>query len=58
MGRKEQRELEIHTLDLAELRTNVSTTVNDAWTDPGSVGELAGFFVDLRDKLTGRSKDQ
>jgi hypothetical protein len=45
-------------LDLAELGANIGTTVNDTWADPGSVGELARLVKDLRDKLTGGSKDQ
>jgi len=45
-------------LDLTELVTNVGTTVNDAWADPRTVGELAGLLVDLRDKLTSRGKDE
>jgi hypothetical protein len=46
------------TLDLAELRTNVGTTVDNTWANPRSVSELARFLVDLRNKLTGRCEDQ
>jgi hypothetical protein len=46
------------TLDLSELRTNVCTTVNNARSDPRSVGKLSGLLKDLRDKLTGGSKNQ
>jgi hypothetical protein len=46
------------TLDLAKLRSNIGTTVNNAWSDPRSVGELTGLFVNLRDQLTGWSKDK
>lgn len=45
-------------LNLAELRTNVGTTVHDARTDPRAVGELASLVVDLGNELTGRSEDQ
>jgi hypothetical protein len=46
------------TLDLTELRTDVGTTINNTRSNPGSVCELAGLIVDLRDKLTGGGKDQ
>jgi len=46
------------TLDLAKLRSNIGTTVNNAWSDPRSVGELTGLFVNLRDQLTGWCKDE
>jgi hypothetical protein len=45
-------------LDLAKLRTNVGTTVDDARADPGSVGKLARLIVDLGDQLTSGSQDQ
>jgi hypothetical protein len=40
------------TLDLSELRANVSSSIDDTWANPGAVGELSGLFVDLRDQLT------
>ena len=46
------------TLDLAKLGTDIGTTVDDAWSNPRSVGELAGLLENLGNKLTGRSKDQ
>jgi hypothetical protein len=46
------------TLDLTKLRANVSTTIDDAWSNPGSVCKLAGFVENLRDKFTGWCKDQ
>lgn len=46
------------TLDLSELGANVGTTIDDARSDPGSVGELSGLVVDLRNKLTSGSEDQ
>lgn len=45
-------------LDLSELGANIGTTVDDARSDPGSVGELSGLIVDLRNKLTGGGEDQ
>jgi hypothetical protein len=45
-------------LDLAELVTNVGTTVDDARADPRTVGELAGLLVDLGDKLTSGGEDE
>lgn len=45
-------------LDLAELGSDISATVDDAWANPGPVGELAGLLVDLGDKLTGGGKDE
>ena len=45
-------------LNLAELGANIGTTVDDTWSNPGSVGKLARLVVDLRDKLTGGGKDQ
>lgn len=45
-------------LDLAKLRADIGTTVDDARTDPRTVGELASLVVDLRDQLTSGSKDQ
>jgi hypothetical protein len=46
------------TLDLTKLRTNVCTTIDDAWSNPGSVCELARLVEDLRDKFTCWCKDQ
>ncbi len=46
------------TLHLAELGTDIGTTVDDAWLDPGAVGELAGLLVNLGNQLTGRSQDE
>jgi len=46
------------TLDLAELGSNIGSTVDNAGADPRSVSEFAGLVVNLRNKLTGRSKDQ
>jgi hypothetical protein len=46
------------TLDLAELRSNIGTTINDTWTNPRSVCKLARLIEDLRHKLTSGSKDQ
>lgn len=45
-------------LNLAKLRADIGTTVDDARTDPRTVGELASLIVDLRDQLTGGSKDE
>lgn len=45
-------------LNLAKLRANVGTTVDDARTDPRTVGELASLVVDLRDKLTSWSENE
>lgn len=45
-------------LDLAELRSYLSTTVDDARADPRAVGKLARLVVDLGDKLASGSKDQ
>lgn len=46
------------TLDLAKLRANIGTTVNDARSNPRSVGKLSGLVVDLRDQFSGGSEDQ
>lgn len=46
------------TLDLAQLRANVGTTVHDTGADPRAVGELAGLVEDLRDQLTSGSKNE
>ena len=46
------------TLDLAKLGTDVGTTVDDTWSNPRSVGELAGLLVNLGNQLTGRGQDQ
>lgn len=44
------------SLNVSHLLANVGTTVDDARSDPGSVGELLGLVVDLRHKLSGGSK--
>jgi hypothetical protein len=46
------------TLDLAQLRANVGTTVHNAGADPRTVGKLAGLVVNLGDKLTGRGENE
>lgn len=46
------------TLDLAKLRTNVGSTVDDARPHPGTVGKLPRLIVDLRDQLTGGCEDE
>jgi hypothetical protein len=46
------------TLNLAKLRANIGTTVDDTRSDPGSVGKLARLFVDLRNQFSGGSQDQ
>ena len=46
------------TLHLAELRTDIGSSVDDTWLDPGSVGKLAGLLVNLGDQLTGWSQDE
>jgi hypothetical protein len=46
------------TLNLAELGTNVGTTVHDTGADPRAVSKLTGLVEDLRDKLTSRSKNE
>lgn len=46
------------TLDLAKLRTDVSSTVDDARSHPGTVGELPRLVVDLRDQLTGGCENE
>jgi len=45
-------------LDLAELAADISTSVDDAGTNPRSVGELASFVVDLRDQLSSGGEDE
>jgi hypothetical protein len=45
-------------LDLAKLRANIGTTVDDTRANPRAVGELAGLIEDLGDQLTGRSQDK
>jgi hypothetical protein len=45
-------------LDLAKLRTDVGTTVDNARSNPRPVCKLARLFIDLRDKLTGRGQNQ
>jgi hypothetical protein len=45
-------------LDLAELRSNISTTVDDTRSDPRSVGKLSGLVVDLRDKFSSGGENQ
>jgi len=46
------------TLNLSELGTNVGTAVDNARSDPRSVGELSGLLKNLGDKLAGRGKNQ
>lgn len=46
------------TLNLAKLRANIGTTVDNARADPRAVGELAGLVVNLRDKLSGGGKNE
>lgn len=46
------------TLHLAELGTDIGTTVDDTWLDPGSVGKLASLVVNLGDQLTGWCQDE
>ena len=45
-------------LHLAELGTDIGSSVDDTWLDPGSVGKLAGLLVNLGDQLTGWSQDE
>ncbi|KAL2134474.1 hypothetical protein VTI74DRAFT_120 [Chaetomium olivicolor] len=45
-------------LDLAELRADIGTTIDNARAHPRTVGKLAGLIVDLRDQLTSGGKDQ
>ena len=44
--------------DLAKLRSDLGTTIDNARADPRAVGELARLVVNLRDKFAGRGKDQ
>ena len=46
------------TLDLAQLGADVGTAVDDAGTDPGAVGELAGLVEDLGDEFTGGGQNE
>ncbi|ROW15354.1 hypothetical protein VPNG_02370 [Cytospora leucostoma] len=46
------------TLDLTELRANVSTTVDDTRSHPRTVGEFPRLIVNLGDQLTGRGEDE
>lgn len=46
------------TLNEAELRSDIGTTVDDTGLDPRSVGELASLLVDLRNQLTGGGQDE
>lgn len=46
------------TLDLAKLRTDVSSAVDDTGSHPGTVGKLPRLVVDLRDQLTGRCENE
>jgi len=46
------------TLDLAQLLVDVSTTVDDRTADPGTVGEFAGFVMNLADELAGGSENE
>ena len=43
-------------LHLAELGTDIGSTVDNTWLDPGSVGKLAGLLVNLGDQLAGWSQ--
>jgi hypothetical protein len=45
-------------VDLAELGTNIGSSVDDTGANPRTVSELAGLVEDLRNKLTGGSKNQ
>ncbi|CAH0053234.1 unnamed protein product [Clonostachys solani] len=46
------------TLNLTELRANISTTVDDARSNPGSVGEFSRLIINLRDQFSGRGENQ
>ena len=46
------------TFDLTELVSNLGTSVHDGGTNPRSVSEPPGLFVDLGDELSGRSEDK
>lgn len=46
------------TLDLTQLRANVSSTVDDTRSHPGAVGELPRLLVNLGDQLTGWGEDE
>ena len=46
------------TLDLAQLRADVGAAVDDARTNPGTIGELPRLLVDLRDELPSRGEDE
>lgn len=45
-------------LKLHSLRTNISTAVDDAWTQERAVAELAGLKEDLSSKLSGWRDDK
>jgi hypothetical protein len=45
-------------VESADLGSDIGSTVHDGGTDPGSVGKLPSLLVDLRDQLTGRSKNK
>ena len=45
-------------LDLSHLGADVGPSVDDGGPDPGPVGELAGFLVDLEDELAGGGEDE
>lgn len=42
----------------AELRSDIGTSVDDGGSNPGTVGELASFIVNLRDKFTSRGENE
>lgn len=46
------------TLNLAKLRANVGSTVDDTRSHPRTVGELPRLLVNLGDQLTGGGEDQ
>jgi hypothetical protein len=52
------REKVTTAVELADLLTNVGTTVDDGRANPRTVGELAGLLVNLRDELTGGGKNK
>lgn len=42
----------------SKLRSDISSSVNDGRTDPRSVGEFTCFLMNLRNKLSSRSKNE
>ncbi|VUC19933.1 unnamed protein product, partial [Clonostachys rosea] len=46
------------TLNLTELGANIGTTVDDAGSNPGSVGEFARLIINLRNEFSGRGENQ